>query len=365
MTSHKYDFFILQSSTAAGKALNEFLREHPEIHMPARHLVDLAFERHRDDLLIGPKCFPTWPNSYKAGFLLHSRVQLEERIPHSVSRFCNDRLFMQLVRNPLDVIKASHKRYIQINIFKQVANQLGVNGYQSDVPLRTPHQVYEWLKPRLLYFEQGQRFAGNFKHQHVIDGSELWPEKVEATMKTLYGLIGVDTSFNTPLFRKDFHGLFQRVLEFSGMNISLYGFALPIHLCVDGGDDQPAREELDPPPRLTLASRSEDFVVLGGDKKTVKLSMVTAPSSWLSLPVKLRTFVSHNEDLNAILAEQVLPRWRGLYNAIREEIDKLRVDDLPDDLVKQMKHELGPDLDQLFRLRPQLEELWPTWSAAA
>jgi len=54
-----YDFFILQSSTAGGYALNEFLRAHPEIHLPDREAVDHLFERGQEQCLCQVNANPT------------------------------------------------------------------------------------------------------------------------------------------------------------------------------------------------------------------------------------------------------------------------------------------------------------------
>jgi hypothetical protein len=358
MNNKKYDFFILQSSTAAGHALNEFLRAHPAIYMPDRELVDLAFQSQQDNLLIAPQYFPTWPNDYRYGFLLHARVQLEDSIPDRVDQFCKNQLFLQLVRDPIDVITASHKRYIQMNVFKEVAQQLNLPGYNTNVPIRTPEEVYEWLKPRLFYYQQGQRFATRFRDYHLIDGSEIWPDKVDATMQYLYELLGVDNQFRSPLFKKDFHGLLQRAFEFSSTSLEIYGYKLPIQLALHN----PAQQDmLSLSHNIEIAQSHQTLPILGKQDNEVTLALVTSQVHWLGLSPKLREYLIREDILQQALEEEIIPTWRTVYDYIRQYIEALWVQELPATLVQRMKSELSEDYEKLFRLRPELESMWSSW----
>ncbi len=358
MDSKKYDFFILQSSTAAGHALNEFLRAHPAINMPDRELVDRAFQCQQDDILLAPQYFPAWPNDYRHGFLLHARIQLDDNIPERVDQYCKNQLFLQLVRDPVDVITASHKRYIQMNVFRQVAEQLNLSGYRENVPMRTPEEVYEWLKPRLFYYQQGQRFAGKFKDYHLIDGCELWPDKVDTTMQYLYELIGVNNDFRSPLFKKDFHGLLQRAMEFSGTTLDIYGYSLPVRLDIEDPAEQGTLSLSD---NIEIAHTRQTLPILGSQDKEVSLVLVTSQAHWLSLPLKLRKYLHAEHILQQALEEEIVPTWLTVYDYIKQFIEQRWGRELPNTLVQRMKSELNEDYEQLFRLRPELETLWTSW----
>lgn len=362
MDSKKYDFFILQSSTAAGHALNEFLRAHPAIYMPDRELVDRAFQSQQDDMLLAPQHFPVWPNQYQHGFLLHARVQLEATIPDRVRRYCKNKLFLQLVRDPVDVITASHKRYIQMNVFKEVAQQLKLAGYRENVPLRSPEEVYDWLKPRLFYYQQGQRFADSFDDYQLIDGSEMWPDKVEATMQRLYGLIDVDTTYQSPLFKKDFHGLLQRALEFSATTLDIYGYQLPLRLAIH----EPAESAMmSVTHNIEIAQSRQTLPILGKQDKDVDLALITSQVHWQGLPLKLRRHLIQENILQQALEEEIVPTWQTVYHYIRQSIEHRWVRELPNTLTQRMKSELSADYDKLFKLRPELEGMWTSWQAAS
>jgi hypothetical protein len=361
MDSKQYDFFILQSSTAAGHALNEFLRAHPAINMPDRELVDRAFESQQDEILISPEYFPGWPNEYQHGFLLHARVQLEENIPQRVAKLCKNRLFLQLVRDPIDVITASHKRYIQMNVFKDVAAQLKLPGYRENVPIRSPEEVYDWLKPRLFYHAQGQRFAADFDHYQLVDGSEMWPNKVDATMRQLYKLLDVDAQFCTPFFKRDFHGLLQRALEFSVTDLELYGYRLPLKLDIHDPDKAGL---LGRSYHVEIAHCRHSLPVLGKEDKEVTLALITTQAQWLGLPVKLRQYLLRENILQQALEEEILPTWKTVYHYIKQSIEHQWVRDLPPALIQRMQSELSADYDKLFKQRPELETLWTSWQSA-
>lgn len=353
-----YDFFILQSSTAAGFALNEFLRAHPDIHMPDREAVDEAFEGLCESRLCqsggGPECLPGWPNTYRRGFMLHSRVQLEHDVPERVSALCKPgALFFQLVRDPVSVVSASHKRYLQINIFREVASQLGISGYEHEVPIRTPEDVYEWLKPRLFYAAQAARFRGRFASHHLIDATDLGSETVDATLQALYRHIGVNAAFRSELFHKDFHGLLQRMLAFSRMDMTRYGYGIPVRLEIL------ANVEFASDGFTTVLAQTEQVLpVLGGQPRNLHLALVTDNPSWLTLPQKLRAYLLQSRELQAFLEQELLPGWSSLYASVLKLMDEHWVRELPAPLIGRMRDELAGDYAALFRVRPELEALW-------
>jgi hypothetical protein len=354
----RYDFFILQSSTAGGYALNEFLRAHPEIHLPDREAVDHLFERGQEQCLCqtgtNPVLVPAWPNNYRLGFLLHSRIQIEAGIPGRVAALCKrDATLFQLVRDPVKVISASHKRYLQINIFREVARQLGMPGYEQDVPIRTPKEVYEWLQPRLFYHAQALRFAEDFADYWIIDASEVWPDKVDSTMQQLYARIGVDGGFKSELFHKDFHGFLQRMFEFSRMNVTLYGYEIPVRLEI-AANVAFARDGFS----STVAQADQEIGLLGGGREKVRLALVTDTLKWGALPEKLRTYLGEGDDLQAFLEHELLPGWNGLYQHVKGFIEERWISDLPPALVGRIHDDLAGDYRQLFRIRPDLEALW-------
>lgn len=353
-----YDFFILQSSTAGGYALNEFLRAHPEIHLPDREAVDQLFERGQEQCLCQadtkPVLLPAWPNDYKLGFLLHSRIQIEAGIPQRVATLCKPgATLFQLVRDPIKVISASHKRYLQINIFREMARQLGMPGYEQDVPIRTPEEVYEWLQPRLFYHAQALRFSEYFSDYRILDASEVWPDKVDITMQQLYARIGVDGGFKSELFHKDFHGFLQRMFEFSRMSLNLYGYEIPVRLEI-AANVAFVRDGFS----TAVAQVDQEIGLLGGGRGKVRLALVTDTLKWAALPEKLRTYLNAGDDLQYFLERELLPTWNGLYQRVRVFIEERWISDLPPALVSRVHDDLAEDYRKLFRVRPDLEALW-------
>lgn len=359
-----YDFFILQSSTAGGHALNEFLRAHPEIHLPDREVVDQKFECGQEQSLCQadtrPSLLPTWPNTCKLGFLLHSRVQLEAGVSERVAALCKpDATLWQLVRDPVKAVSASHKRYLQINIFQEVARRLGMPGYQQDVPIRTPEEVYEWLQPRLYYHAQALRFSEYFSDYRIIDASDVWPDKVDATMQQLYADIGVDAGFKSELFHKDFHGFLQRMFEFSRVDLDLYGYEIPVRLELAANvafvhDGFSTR----------VAQTVQDVGILGGEQEKIRLALVTDTLKWAALPEKLRTYLGTGDDLQYFLERELLPSWNDLYQNAMAFIEEGWIRDLSPALVSRIHDDLAQDYRQLFKVRPDLEVLWG-WGAGS
>jgi hypothetical protein len=87
--SGRYDFFVLQCTTAGGFAFNELLRAHPDVYLPDREIVDQLFDSGRSGLLsmksANPLILPTWEHHYKLGFMLHSGIHVKPEIPSLVA----------------------------------------------------------------------------------------------------------------------------------------------------------------------------------------------------------------------------------------------------------------------------------------
>jgi hypothetical protein len=226
-------------------------------------------------------------------------------------------------------------------------------GYEQDVPIRTPKEVYEWLQPRLFYHAQALRFAEDFADYWIIDASEVWPDKVDSTMQQLYARIGVDGGFKSELFHKDFHGFLQRMFEFSRMNVTLYGYEIPVRLEI-AANVAFARDGFS----STVAQADQEIGLLGGGREKVRLALVTDTLKWGALPEKLRTYLGEGDDLQAFLEHELLPGWNGLYQHVKGFIEERWISDLPPALVGRIHDDLAGDYRQLFRIRPDLEALW-------
>ena len=364
LTQGRYDYFVLQSSTAGGYALNQFLNTHPDIHMPTREIVDQLFDTGQEVSLCAesgdPLLVPPWSREYKLGFLLHSRVQINEGIPARVAALCKpDAQLFQLVRDPVKVIVASHKRYLQINMFNEVAKQLKMPGYQLTVPERTPEEVYEWLKPRLFYYQQAQRFAADFKEYRIVDATDIWPEQIDATMRRLYGQIGVNDEFSSAYFHKDFHGFLQRMLEFSRVELNLYGHHVPVRMEV--ADNVPFVGDTF---SVEIARINRDITLLGGETREVQLALVANSVQWNVLPEKLKAYLGGSDDLQHFLETELLPQWDQLYQHVKTHIEERWVRRLPEKLLNKMRADLSDDYRQIFKVRPDLESLW-NWEMSA
>ncbi len=159
----------------------------------------------------------------------------------------------------------------------------------------------------------------NVDHYQLIDGSEMWPDKVDATMKQLYQLLGVDNRFKTPLFKKDFHGLMQRALEFSVTSIDIYGYNLLLRLALH----EPAETGLlSQSFNIEIAHCQHTLPVLGKNDKEVELALLTTQAQWLGLPVKLREYLLRENILQQALEEEILPTWGTVSHFIKQNIEQ-------------------------------------------
>ncbi|MBG0842096.1 hypothetical protein [Ectopseudomonas toyotomiensis] len=260
---------------------------------------------------------------------------------------------LQLIRDPVAVITASHKRYLQFNAFQEVARQFGQPVSDSEVPIRTPEQTYEWLRPRLFYDREGRRFANYFKEWKSIDAQSLLPTRVDAMMSSLYRYLGVDSEYRDPLFYKDFHGFLQRTLMFSNVDLDMYGYCLPVRL-------ELARNEstLDRRRWQVLARQAFPIRDLGrGEAESIELLLVTPMQKWLGLPGKLATYLTSVglSELVEVMDQHVIPRWfRGMTMA-QEFIEQRWVRELNEQLLNRMKQELGDDLCRFCEHHPEMQ----------
>jgi hypothetical protein len=319
--------------------------------------VDHAFETGRESFLGQPQSGyqqPTWSDQYLYGCLLHSRVQLEDSVPIRLAALMRPGARMlQLIRDPVAVMVASHKRYLQINILQDVARELGMSASDSGVPIRTPEQTYEWIKPRFFYGREGQRFASYFEDWKAIDAQSLLPLRVDAAMANLYRYLGVDSEYRDPLFHKDFHGFLQRTLEFSGVYLEVYGHRLPVNLELARNEDT-----LDKRRWLVLARQTLPIRGLGrNEAEPTELLLVTSMQRWLELPVKLATYLTSVglAELVGAMEQHVIPRWLRVMTMAQEFIEQRWVRELPEQLLSRMKQELGDDLCRFCERHPEMQ----------
>lgn len=367
----KYDFFILQSTTAAGQALNEFLRAHPRLFLPPREVVDQRFIDGQELRLVkqGPEDgdLPPWPNDYLCGCMLHDIVQTEESIPARVAALMvSGALFLQLVRDPIDACWAQYKRLAEQTALHELAHRLGKPGYETALPMRRIEEVVFWhgrprqgMFSRAHFHHQVQRFLATHAYRgwEVIDAKELAPDRVDGTMEWIAGLLGVP-AHPTPLYRKNFHGTLQKLLgfPFGHFVMNAYGHELPVVL------------ELSPNVpfvphgfRLELCRGGAIAQVALQPPVEAELSLCTSFDAWFRLPEKLREHLAGGP-LAEFMVGAVLPEWQRYVDSVRQRCEELLVErEMPPSLIREMHAHLDRDLDKLVRHAPKLERLWTSW----
>lgn len=361
----KYDFFVLQSATGAGLALGHFLAVHPELYVPHRDLTDKAFEQGVEAVLASSDLIPAgrpWPK--QLGLMLHSNVQLRDDLPARVAALMQDGArLVQLVRDPAEVLVATHRRLLLASATDELCRKLGRPGVQG-APRHVPNlaRIYEARAERLHYHHQGARFAARicarFDRWIVLDSAELWPDRVDATLRLLFERLGVRPGVSSALFRKDFQGVTTKLLHFSLQAVSVAGVPLAVRL-------ERTRDIPWSPGRFTRELAQVDDVSrrLSFPFPSGPVSLVTSDDQWARLPESTRQGLKGGLAMQRHLETVLLPQWIEQVEQIHAEVVRRWRRELPASLRARMRRELDADLSRLFELRPELERRWD-WGSA-
>ncbi|MFT3733891.1 MAG: hypothetical protein QM776_02495 [Rhodocyclaceae bacterium] len=372
-TTQSYAFFILQSVTAGGQALNEFLRAHPGLFLPPREIVDQYFVQGREKALLiaaDGAILPSWPNDYRRGFTLHDFLMTEATAPARVASLLQPGAqFIQLVRDPLEAVWAQYKRFADYGALRELAFTLGVQsgGYEQELPTLSLAETFDFMAGasgmRLNYYSEAERFlaAHDFVDWQIVDARELLPERVDACMASLASTLNVPV-FPTPLYQKNFHGTLQKLLghPFSRLSLNIFGHELTVVLELSANVPYLAH-----PMRTELARSRCTTRMACGEPQDIELSLLGSEGNWSALPEKLRRYVLDGA-MQEMLDSQILPMWleRAAFVCERSE-QALRERDIPPPLQAHMRDRLGKDCERLVHRFPRLETLWKTWFRTA
>ena len=365
-----YDFFVLQSTTAGGQALNEFLRDHPGLFLPPREVVDGLFVAGQESALLSDApphvIAPTWPNTYINGFMLHDSMLLQEDVPGRVSKLQKaGSIFLQLVRDPIEALVAQYQRYADHAGLRALSERLGIQaaGYEMSLGNPDPRSALSRMLGstgrRLFYFSEGERYFSSHPYGswELIDARELMPDVVDHTMSGIAKTLGVE-QHHTGFYQKNFHGTLQKLLgiPFSVFPINAFGHDLVVALELKANLPYLSHE-------LNFELCSTKCLVQLPRKAAseIEVSMVVSPSAWRGLPKKLRTHLQSGV-INDLFEGEILPAWLERVDYVREESTKrVAHGHVPESLIRELRDLIGHDCDKLAQRWPKIERLWPTW----
>lgn len=355
------DFFVLQNVTGAGFALYHFLDAHPEIFMPHRDDSDRALIDETESAFLArlAEQRDKFAHARRIGLITHARQHLREDMPGRVAAFTRrDGRLIQLVRDPREVLVATHRRIVLANVTSKVCEELGRPGVVGALDHHPTHaDFYATHLPRMRFFAEGQRYAQHFGAWTILDAHDLWPENAAATMRSLFTSLEVDPSFESSIFQKDFHGEATKMLHFSQQVIGALGLDLLVRIertcdvpythC--GFHREIARVD-DVSARLTQAFPAGP------------VSLVMTDHQFKSLPVRIQNVLGHERCLQPLFENEIVPAWIEQVNRIHAEVHAVWEREISPALLAQMHEDLDADYERFFARRPDLEEKWGWFS---
>jgi hypothetical protein len=79
---------------------------------------------------------------------------------------------------------------VQINIFKSIARELGMDGYELNIPILSLEDTYNFNRLRLAFSTELKRFSPTFKRIELVDSEDMRAENVNDTMRRAYQAVG-------------------------------------------------------------------------------------------------------------------------------------------------------------------------------
>jgi hypothetical protein len=203
------DFFIIGAPKCGTTALNDYLRQHPQIFMPERKDItyfgmDLKFRQPRMSLEQYLSLFQDANGAANIGetsvWYLYSKKAAEE-----IRTFAPSAKMVVMLRNPVDMLYAQHSQFLY-NCNEDIVNfeaALEAEGQRKDgkrIPEKSHFVEGLFYRETIKYAEQLERYLDVFgpKNVHVIIFDDFKRDTARVYCDTL-SFLGVDVSFQPKL----------------------------------------------------------------------------------------------------------------------------------------------------------------------
>ena len=199
------DFFIVGAPKCGTTAMNDYLRQHPQIFMPERKDItyfgaDLKFERPRitrEEYLF---LFQNEKDTLRIGessvWYMYSKTAAEE-----IKSFSPSASIIVMLRNPVDMLYAQHSQFLyncneDIPDFEIALNAEPARKQGKRIPRQAHFVQGLFYRETVKYTEQLLRYFDVFGHRkvHVILYDDFKQDTAKAYKNTLK-FLGVDPSF--------------------------------------------------------------------------------------------------------------------------------------------------------------------------
>lgn len=199
------DFFIVGAPKAGTTSLYEYLRQHPQVFMPAAKELhyfgsDLEFRRtprlSEDEYL---KYFSSVPNQVLRVGEASVRYLQSEEAASEIASFCPDAAIIVMLRNPVDALPAMHSEYLFSGI--EDIEDFGA-ALAAEPERRAGRRLPPGANvPQVLYYRESVRYA----------------DQVERYLRT-FGRSQVHTILFDDL-RADTQKTYRATLDFLGVSV--------------------------------------------------------------------------------------------------------------------------------------------------
>jgi hypothetical protein len=205
MKNRKPDFFIVGAPKCGTTAMNNFLRQHPQIFMPERKDItyfgsDLQFRRPRisdeeyQSLFLGANGAARIGES--SVWYLYSKRAAEE-----IKSFSPSACIIVMLRNPVDMLYAQHSQFLynrneDIEDFESALGAEEARKQGQLIPKESHFVEGLFYRETVKYAEQVKRYFNVFgrKSVHVIAYDDFKQDTAKVYRETL-AFLGVDPSF--------------------------------------------------------------------------------------------------------------------------------------------------------------------------
>jgi hypothetical protein len=340
-------FKVIAMGRVGTLAVNRYINGHPQLSLPSFNDCSKAFTSTTEN--IGGLLIDKRQQSDCQGIIIHDAFFFDRKHRKKLIALntINVDAIVHLVRNPVDMVKS------WINHINACAS-MGILGWSKITP--SVEDFYSRYPEHFHTMKVGfqcRTFYKNYKRIRVIDFDSLWPEKIDQTMSTLYGFLGVDNSYKNEM-SQDKQNTYTRQLLQKGIAFKLNNEVIEM---VMAPVDLFFHKEKNSQPWITIHDTHKIYELCPTLPK-LEGDLVFLPKSnhaHHNLSTKTRKMLS--EGIKDIVGE-VLPVWAKAAEQIAQDIEGNRVSKLSEadhSLVSKLMHE---DLDIFCRYHPEFKTLW-------
>ena len=392
--SSAYDFLIVPSHATGSQALFHLTLWHPDIAVPRLNEVDTAIRN--EDLKSLPEITKHFVNSSegrKHGMILHNYIpgnsillnqDLWDVTAKRMRRIVNGDTFFQVVRDPIEMLEhLLIKRVIIENLLPLSSLVRSDNSYLYNrfetMDLNTIPETWtppvnnftigkghkrsalsklgdfmnSWVCP---YLKIEDTYKNYFNRNFLIDNSDLFPKKIEPTLKIIYKEIGVDNSFIHPLAHFPMNTWINRFLYTLHLDFKYKEHQLPLGLYFANNAVHSAGIDNF---ELEWIAPCNDWLNLGFPDR--KLCLTTPYPFWKKIPVSIRRELLKTGLLGRALHKVVYPMifnlWKNWWEVISSAIEEMRNNEglyHPGEFIKNNQEDLSAFLER----HPELIGKW-------